>query len=403
MDGQPELLFQQKSRPDSALERKLSAFLKPLVHVGKTSTSAYNFFGVSGILLAVLITISLTVLKGESLWISVALLLLAGVASVLNIVITTLVTGRDSLVYLRYFVSIMAASAILLRILEVPVLSYLENLMLGLGTLQGVGRIGCLKTGCCYGKPASFGVRYPSGYAGSGFPRSLIGIRLFPVQALESAWIFISAAISIFIALTSAFPGSGLATHIILFGTGRVVFELLRGDTARPYWGPFSEAQWICTALVAGTLLLEMNGTLQLFPWHVAIGAGLGLGLIVIAYRHYTDPLFTLSQPANIHQLANSMYIFQQADQQQIAGSHAVHLRHINNLKLSRGVSKGSKPEIQHYAYTRNDSEISHKEAIRWAQLINNWNSPSIDAKLINYNNTVFYLLLFPRSSSPRI
>ncbi len=171
-DSEHHLLFSRQERTDSPLERRLDAFLRPTLSLFKKRISAYNAFGVMGMVLAASIAFGLTLARDLSLWVTAGLLLLSLFISFLHIVATTWITGRDSLVFLRYFLSIMAGAAILLRTIDQPVLPYLENLMLGIGAMQGIGRIGCLRVGCCYGKPARYGIRYTDLHARAGFPKS---------------------------------------------------------------------------------------------------------------------------------------------------------------------------------------------------------------------------------------
>lgn len=110
------------------------------------------------------------------------------------------------------------------------------------------GRVGCLLSGCCYGRPVNGfpGIAYPSGTP--GVPE---GVQLFPVQALESAIL-----LAIFAALVKYSQGKRTASHIVglyflLYAVCRFALEGLRYDPARGYWGPFSTSQWISMGLFA--------------------------------------------------------------------------------------------------------------------------------------------------------
>lgn len=389
-------------RPISGIEHRIEHFLRPQVNLLGKRISAYNAFGVSGIVLAVTIALSLTIHRGLPLWVMIALLLLTLVVAILNIVLTTIITGRDSLVYLRYFLSIMAAGALLLRILEQPVLPHLENLMLGIGAMQGIGRIGCLRVGCCYGKPARYGIRYTDLHARAGFPSTLVGVRLFPVQLLESAWILISAGTGITIAIISNTIGLGFTTYLLMFAGGRFGFELLRGDCARPYWLGLSEAQWISAGLVLGVLVLSLLEILPYRTWQVSLGTL--LIILMIGWRFFVMPRsrYQLRQPVSIFALSKALSSLDKGRRQELSGNHAVHMRSLlTDLQLSDGVTEdAASGKIRHYTLSYANRAMPIKDAQIIAKTIQSWHPQEEKAKLIIHNNKIFHFLRYQPSES---
>jgi len=92
---------------------------------------------------------------------------------------------------------------------------------------QGIGRIGCLMAGCCYGKPTDL----PWGIVFS-HPRSLapLHIALHPTQlyaALSGCIIFL---ILIILQSRKQFEGQVILWFLILHSTGRLLIERFRGD-----------------------------------------------------------------------------------------------------------------------------------------------------------------------------
>lgn len=383
-------------RKKSMLERLFSRFQIPTFRVFGKLVSSYNAFGLLGMAVAATIAISLTYVKGLALNITIGLLGLSLAISIVHIVLTTLITGRDSLVFLRYFLSIMAASALLLRFIDQPILPYLENLMLGIGAMQGVGRIGCFRVGCCYGKPAPFGIRYTEIYAKAGFPDPLVNVRLFPIQLLESSWIFVSVGLGVLFALTSTSPGYGLSSYILLFSGGRFCFELLRGDKARPYIGWLSEAQWISSGMICIVLILEQMQVLPFYLWHaVAGGAMLCVGIYVI-YNSLHSPLFQLKTPAHIASMSKVLATLEKGRQQQLAGAHAVHLGQTKSgLQISDGMLEINNQRIHHYTISRKNDVLAMNEAKVLAKIIQSWHPRAEKTKLINYNKNTFHLLRY--------
>jgi prolipoprotein diacylglyceryltransferase len=58
----------------------------------------------------------------------------------------------------------------------------------GLALNQSLNRLACTLSGCCYGRPFSFGILFPKGAPSSIFLGQ--GTRVFPSQPLESAFAF---------------------------------------------------------------------------------------------------------------------------------------------------------------------------------------------------------------------
>jgi prolipoprotein diacylglyceryltransferase len=151
-----------------------------------------------------------------------------------------------------------------------PVLSYLDILVVGMLVYQAFGRIGCFMAGCCHGRPSAWGVRYGQKHAVTGYLYFVQGARLFPVQILEALWLFFLTAGAIAISVGGGTAGENIAWYVVGYGTGRFVFEFLRGDTGRIVVMGFSEPQW--TALLASSVVvaLELLGGLPFHWWHAA-------------------------------------------------------------------------------------------------------------------------------------
>jgi len=126
---------------------------------------------------------------------------------------------------------------------------------------QGIGRLGCLMAGCCYGV-ASDGwcaITFVSAAAHeqTGVP---LNTPLVPVQLIESAFDFALAAV-----LTIAWrrrprpAGTVLWLYFVLYGAGRATIELWRGDAVRGLWfgGAVSTSQlFSVAAILAGGFFL---------------------------------------------------------------------------------------------------------------------------------------------------
>lgn len=123
---------------------------------------------------------------------------------------------------------------------------------------QAFGRVGCFLVGCCYGMPCSFGFLMDPGATSS--PQ---GIRLFPIQLVESA-----TCLAIFILLLQVDkrqnrpPTCLLGIYLLCYGAARFVIEFFRYDSVRGFIGPLSVSQWFSLgAVTVGTLLLVLPAT----------------------------------------------------------------------------------------------------------------------------------------------
>jgi hypothetical protein len=116
-----------------------------------------------------------------------------------------------------------------------------------------------------------------------GFPSQLAGVRLFPIQAVESAWILTLVICSTIQLLRHAASGTVFAFYVTAYALGRFVFEFARGDADRPYWLGFSQAQWISAALASAIFLAGYRGALPFHLWQAFAQASLLSAMPVIA------------------------------------------------------------------------------------------------------------------------
>ncbi|MCF8081747.1 MAG: prolipoprotein diacylglyceryl transferase [Deltaproteobacteria bacterium] len=97
----------------------------------------------------------------------------------------------------------------------------------GLALGQGIGRIGCLMAGCCYGRPTNgdWGIVFTN-------PRALapLHIPLHPTQIYASLSGFLLFGILLFIRKKKQFQGQVVVWFLILHSTARLFMERFRGD-----------------------------------------------------------------------------------------------------------------------------------------------------------------------------
>jgi phosphatidylglycerol:prolipoprotein diacylglycerol transferase len=124
----------------------------------------------------------------------------------------------------------------------------------------GIGRMGCLAAGCCYGAETdwSWGMVFTN--LRSAAP---LNIPLHPTQLLEAIFGFISCVIfSIIFRRPSKMNGSALLWALLIYSLFRFGIEFLRGDAIRGLYvdGKVSSSQLIAvaTALICSFWLIYL-------------------------------------------------------------------------------------------------------------------------------------------------
>jgi len=157
-------------------------------------------------------------------------------------------------VFLGGFLAALVAAAVLLRRYRLPALPTFDVMAPSLALGHAIGRIGCLMAGCCWGAECHlpWAVTYtdPQAAANVGTPLH-VPLHPFPVYAAA----FNLGLYLLLAALHRRRPAAGrvFAAYLLVYGCGRFLLELTRGDAARGYLleGLLSTSQGISLALVA--------------------------------------------------------------------------------------------------------------------------------------------------------
>jgi len=115
-------------------------------------------------------------------------------------------------------------------------------------------KLGCLFNGCCYGRTCSlpWAITFPEGARGAP-----AGIPLHPTQIYEIL-VVLFVLVAFRILKRESWRGTMLLWFLILYGIGRAVTEIWRGDTDHHlYIGPLTLSQLICL-IVAGVSILVL-------------------------------------------------------------------------------------------------------------------------------------------------
>lgn len=114
--------------------------------------------------------------------------------------------------------------------------------------IHGLGRIGCLMGGCCYGieYDGPFSITFPD----NEFVSQLSSVPRFPVQILEFLINMIIFVILYQLAKKPRKPGFMLGLYLITYAIVRFSLEFLRGDVERGFFFGVSTSQWISLILI---------------------------------------------------------------------------------------------------------------------------------------------------------
>jgi len=294
----------------AGINRLLDGLVRPEVPLLGRARPAFQVCGFAGLVVAAALTEGLTWQLGLEPWIGGALVVAGALGFLAVAVLGKAVTGSASLVFYRQALAVLAAATGTLVALDRPVLPYLDVSALAVMGFLACGRVGCLMVGCCHGKPAAVGVRYRRAHAIFGFSPHLVGVRLFPTQAIEAvAALALTAGGVTALVIAAPAPGVVMTALAVGYALARFLLEIARGDRFRPILAGFSEAQWISIATVTAVVVLAARGWVPARPWQVgalvAVAALLGF---IAAWRYLGQaPRHRLLHPGHIHEVATAL------------------------------------------------------------------------------------------------
>jgi hypothetical protein len=382
--------------------RSLDALARPEFVVLNRSRSAFKLCGYTGLISAVSLAFVLVMQLGLPLWV-LALLVLSSALTFLALAMATkIITAKERLIYYHHEIAVIAVASFVLWILRQPMLPYLDVTILGVGVFLMFGRIGCLMVGCCHGRPHRWGVRYRDEHAAAGFTGYLVGVRLFPIQAVESLWALCIVAAGSLMIVSGQPVGAAIAWYIVTYDVGRFCFEFMRGDPERSYWRGFSEAQWISAGLTMLVAIAELSGLLPLQWWHVEAAACLVIAMVIIvAVRNSRrTPRHELLHPRHTKELAEAVEKVSRLDEEAQSGQEEVHIYRTSlGVLISASSVAGN---VCHYALSYQNKVMDEDTARILAELICLVRRCPSSFELIKGSHAVFHMLTSPCSLSAR-
>ncbi len=146
-----------------------------------------------------------------------------------------------------------------LRKEKVPVRPFLDILAFAGPVVHSFGRVGCFLAGCCHGSvcDSPIGVTF-------SHPETLatpMNVPLYPTQLFDIAVNLIILVTVYFIQKKQQFDGQLFLIYLIMYGIGRSIVEMYRGDEARGFLfdGVLSHSQFIAVLIILGCSVLWMR------------------------------------------------------------------------------------------------------------------------------------------------
>lgn len=250
--------------------------LPHLFELGRFALPTYGVLAAAGLILGLLLNVHLARRDGineDKAWnLGVVVILAAILGGKLMLLVTepqySLANWRNIFtfsfvqsggVYYGGLLGAFAAAVIYLRMAKLPGLRTADAFAPGVAFGHGIGRLGCLAAGCCYGSLTDmpWGVIFtnPLAEKQAGTP---LGVLLHPTQVYEFLAEMVITSILLLLWRRKTFAGQVIGTYLFLYGIARFFIEFYRGDPGRGsvFNGMFSLTQVISIGFViAGGIL----------------------------------------------------------------------------------------------------------------------------------------------------
>lgn len=267
---------------------------------------SYLGCGLVGVVLGAAVVVALGVARALPAGLVAVAVAAPLVSFALAVKLGRILVGYERIVLYECLAAMLGGSALALWLAGQPVVQGLDLVMVGVATALVAGRIGCLRVGCCHGRPCRWGIAYPPGHGRAGFPVHYVRVRLFPIPLVESA---VAAGLAVLGAATLVaphVPGEVLATTAALYGLARFLLELARGDEDRPSWLGLSEAQWIAVISAWLVVLAARAWSLDRGPLYLGIAAALAAAAVAVALARRI-PALALREPRRVRELHDAL------------------------------------------------------------------------------------------------
>jgi hypothetical protein len=254
---------------------------------------AFRVFGATGFVAAGVTALGVAPLLGVSMS-TVGVMFVLAIATYLALAaLATVVSGEPVLVFYQHAVAVALVLLVALASRNQPLLAPLDVYAVSVVAFLAVARLGCLTVGCCHGRPHEprtplGAITYGEAHAEDGFPHHLVGVPLFPVQALEATGAALLTVASVtWAAIAEPRPGDVLGFVVVGYALLRYRLEGLRGDPGRAELRQLTVARLTSIAL---TVLVVGGAAAGLLPWQAFYPVAAALLVVVAGGRAMSAP-----------------------------------------------------------------------------------------------------------------
>jgi len=383
-----------------SINRIADRFVRPEINVVGHDCSAFKVWGCAAFILAALMGGVLARQRGFPFWALMLEIALSFLTFYVVALSTKILTGEESLTFYHQLITVTAVISGAAWLMSQPVLPALDVSMIAVGSTLTFGRIGCLMVGCCHGRPYSFGVRYNADHAAAGFTQLLVGIRLFPIQAVEFLCVIPIEIVGCYMIWHGYAPGAAASWFVASYCSTRFCFEFARWPPSYQFkWG-LSQYQWISVVLVLFVAGLEFTGALPFQRWHIGLAIVLLLATAVaVLERRLRSFHKDLNHPDHLRELASAIDLAcWRAETLPTPGKmigRAIPLSGTSlGLRISASRIFGVKGELYHYAFSSLSGRLTDATATVLAKLIVGSKHPSGRPEVVKGSRGVFHVLI---------
>lgn len=132
---------------------------------------------------------------------------------------------------------------------SVPLKPFMNVAAPAIPLMHGIGRIGCICAGCCYGMKydGPFAITYPC----NDFTFAMCGVPRFPTQLIETVVnLILALCLYIYVKKGVKKDGQPIGIYLIVYSIMRFCLEFARGDEIRGGLLGLSTSQWISLMLL---------------------------------------------------------------------------------------------------------------------------------------------------------
>ena len=140
------------------------------------------------------------------------------------------------------------------KIKKLPFLTIFDLTVPGLALGQGIGRIGCLLAGCCYGMEVSDTCAIAITFTDSAYAPN--NLPLLPTQIISSLLNLLHFAVLMLLSGKLKKEGQVAGFYLVFYSIGRFVLEYFRGDLIRGNVGTFTTSLFISLFIVLAGLFM---------------------------------------------------------------------------------------------------------------------------------------------------